>query len=192
MKGLIGYLRERRIAKEACRLELEETRRVLEAAEAEQKRQRDYLYRLGNDFEDHVASMFDPSLFERIHRTPRDDETGGAYAEGMELPDLRFKEISTGRTFWVECKFRAHAGESWDVEWCGYRQLLAYRRVRERTGDPVLVFLGLGGSVRRPDAVYCLDLDDLQYTTMHYAYYRTHRIYWPPRNLDQLLYIAHG
>ena len=168
MKGLIGYLRERRIAKEACRLELEETRRVLEAAEAEQKRQRDYLYRLGNDFEDHVASMFDPSLFERIHRTPRDDETGGAYAEGMELPDLRFKEISTGRTFWVECKFRAHAGESWDVEWCGYRQLLVYRRVRERTGDPVLVFSDSEGAsaVRMPCTAWTWTICNTRRCTM--------------------------
>jgi hypothetical protein len=177
--GIGAYMRRRR----------EERERLL-AEIAEQKRQRDFLYRLGNDFEDTVASMFDPAVFELIHRTPRDDEAHGRYVRGMELPDLRFREIATGRRFWVECKFRAHPREDWSIEWCSRKQLTAYKRTMHEYREPVLVMIGLGGTVQNPEHIYCLDVRDVNYTVLFYGTYKDKRVHMRPSNLDALLYIA--
>ena len=178
--GISAYMRRRREEQERLRAE-----------RAEQKRRRDFLYRLGNDFEDTVAEMFDPSLFELIHRTPRDDETDGRYVRGMELPDLRFREISTGRRFWVECKFRAHPREDWSIEWCSREQLTAYKRTMHEYREPVLAMIGLGGTVQRPERIYCLDVGEINYTTLFYGTYKDRRVHMKPAGLDVLLCIAH-
>lgn len=167
-----------------------EAREIRRREEAEYERQREFLFNLGNDFEDAVISMFDPELFKLIHRTPRYDETHGRYVRGMELPDLRFKEISTGRKFWVECKYRAHYGEKWTIEWCNSNQLRNYKKTMYRTHEPVLVIIGVGGTIKEPEHLYCLDLNRLNFTTLFYGTYKNNRLFLRPHNLESLLYIA--
>lgn len=168
-------------------------RRIRQEAEARQKeleeeqRRADFLYALGNDFEDTVASMFDPSKFRQIHRTPRHDQNRGRYVPGMELPDLRFQEISTGKRFWVECKYRARPNQDWSLDWCSPEQLRSYKATRIRTKEPVLIFIGLGDPVSSPDRIYCLDLDRIDFTTLFYGTYRSNRICMRPQSLDSLL-----
>ena len=86
------------------RQERKEQRRLERERQLEQQRreedQRRFLYRLGNDFEDYVITMFDPERFELIHRTPTNDDTNGKFVHSMIYPDLRFRERSTGRRFW--------------------------------------------------------------------------------------------
>lgn len=167
-----------------------EAREIRRREEAEYERQREFLFNLGNDFEDAVISMFDPELFKLIHRTPRYDETHGRYVRGMELPDLRFKEKSTGRKFWVECKYRAHYGEKWTIEWCNPNQLRNYKKTMYRTHEPVLVIIGVGGTIKEPEHLYCLDLNRLNFTTLFYGTYKNNRLFLRPHNLESLLYIA--
>ncbi len=167
-----------------------EAREIRRREEAEYERQREFLFNLGNDFEDTVISMFDPELFELIHRTPRYDETHGRYVRGMELPDLRFREKSTGRKFWIECKYRAHYGEKWTIEWCNPNQLRNYKKTMYRTHEPVLVIIGVGGTIKEPEHLYCLDLNRLNFTTLFYGTYKNNRLYMKPNNLESLLYIA--
>ncbi len=167
-----------------------EAREIRRREEAEYERQREFLFNLGNDFEDTVISMFDPELFELIHRTPRYDETHGRYVRGMELPDLRFREKSTGRKFWIECKYRAHYGEKWTIEWCNPNQLRNYKKTMYRTHEPVLVIIGVGGTIKEPEHLYCLDLNRLNFTTLFYGTYKNNRLFLKPHNLESLLYIA--
>ncbi len=167
-----------------------EAREIRRREEVEYERQREFLFNLGNDFEDTVISMFDPELFELIHRTPRYDETHGRYVRGMELPDLRFKEKSTGRKFWIECKYRAHYGEKWTIEWCNPNQLRNYKKTMYRTHEPVLVIIGVGGTIKEPEHLYCLDLNRLNFTTLFYGTYKNNRLFLKPHNLESLLYIA--
>ncbi len=161
-----------------------------EAELAEQERQRAFLYKLGNDFEDTAASMFDPGAFRQIHRTPRDDETNGRYVRDMGYPDLRFVENATGRRFWVECKFRAHVGPKWEIDWCTDEQLYRYKRIRERTREPVFIMIGVGGTVQQPERIYCLDLDRINFTTLFYGTYKRNRVYGKIDDLDGLLDLA--
>ena len=196
-QGIRRFLSDRREARarrmekaeaQAIQREIDYERAQREAEE--RQRQEDFLYTLGNDFEDTVASMFDPSKFRQIHRTPRHDRANGQYIPGMELPDLRFQEVSTGRRFWVECKYRARPNPDWSLDWCSPKQLRSYKDTMYRTGEPVLVIIGVGGPVWRPDSVYCLDLDRLDYPTLFYGAYKGHRLYMNPDSLDTLLYIG--
>ncbi len=154
------------------------------------RRAEDRRYRRGNDFEDHVARMFDPSRFELVHRTPTHAETGGRFVESMAWPDLRLVERSTGRGFWVEVKFRSHPGYRGSVEWCTEKQLGEYRRAAMESGLPVLLMMGVGGTVRRPARVYCVDVSKMPYTTLYYGTYVGKRVRGKVRDLDSLLETA--
>lgn len=174
------YLQERKELAELRRREIERQERI-----------REYHFGMGNDFEDTVVRMFDPSVFELIHRTPRYDEAHGRYVRGMELPDLRFREISTGRKFWVECKYRSRFEPDWSIEWCLRSQLTAYKRTSHEYRGPVLIVIGVGGTVEKPDKVYCLDLDRINFTTLYYGTFKENRVYWEmPKTLDGLLEVA--
>lgn len=190
---IAGRREARRRAKEkaeALGIQREIDRELAQREAEERQRQEDFLYALGNDFEDTVASMFDPSRFRQIHRTPRHDQAGGRYVPGMELPDLRFQEISTGRRFWVECKYRARPNPDWSLDWCSPQQLRSYKEAMRSTKEPVLILIGVGGPVRSPDRIYCLDLERLDNTTIFYGAYKGSRLYMKPYSLDALLYIG--
>lgn len=111
--SLLSSIRERisssferwrnRRQEEKERKQIERERRLEQQRREEE--QRKFLYRLGNDFEDYVITMFNPEKFELIHRTPTNDDTNGRFVHSMVYPDLRFREIATGRKFWVEVKF---------------------------------------------------------------------------------------
>ena len=111
--SLLSSIRERisssferwrnRRQEEKERKRIERERRLEQQRREEEKRK--FLYRLGNDFEDYVITMFNPEKFELIHRTPTNDDTNGRFVHSMVYPDLRFREIATGRKFWVEVKF---------------------------------------------------------------------------------------
>ena len=174
------YLQERRETVELRRQEAERQERI-----------REHYFGMGNDFEDTVIRMFDPSVFELIHRTPRYDESHGRYVHGMELPDLRFKEISTGRKFWVECKYRSRFEPDWSIEWCTRSQLTAYKRTSHEYRGPVLIVIGVGGTIEKPEKAYCLDLARINFTTLYYGTFKENRVYWEmPKTLDGLLEVA--
>ena len=111
--SLLSSIRERisssferwrnRRQEEKERKQIERERRLEQ--QLREEKQRKFLYRLGNDFEDYVITMFNPEKFELIHRTPTNDDTNGRFVHSMVYPDLRFREIATGRKFWVEVKF---------------------------------------------------------------------------------------
>ena len=154
------------------------------------RRAEDRRYRRGNDFEGHVARMFDPSRFELVHRTPTHAETGGRFVQSMAWPDLRLVEKSTGREFWVEVKYRSHPGRRGSVEWCSEKQLGEYRRAARESGLPVLLMMGVGGTVRRPTRVYCIDVSRMPYTTLYYGTYVGKRVRGKIKDLDSLLVTA--
>lgn len=167
--------------------EAKENARRRAAEQAERERQSRFLYGLGNDFEDTVASMFDPESFELIHRTPRHDDDDGRYVRGMAYPDLRFVEKSSGRSFWVECKFRAHVGPKWEIEWCNRDQLTRYKRTMHQYREPVLIVIGVGGTAQHPERIYCLNLDRVNFTTLYYGTYKDNRLHGRVTDLDGLL-----
>ena len=184
LNSISSYLEKRRIRREEEkeRRRIERERRLEQARREEEQRR--FLYRLGNDFEDHVITMFDPSKFELIHRTPTNDDTNGRFVSSMVLPDLRFREISTGRKFWVEVKFRARTEDRGVITWCNDNQLRHYKRTMYESRNPVFVMIGVGGSVQCPERVYLVNLDRINFTTLYYGTYAHNRVY--PKRIDSL------
>lgn len=174
---------------EAARRE-EERRRQAEIRRREEEHKR-AMYRKGNEFEDYVRNMFPPDRFELIHRTPTNDETGGRYVHSMIYPDLRFKEKSTGRKFWVEVKYRSHAESDGSIVWCAVKQLTNYKRTMYESREKVFIIMGVGGTVQKPDKVYCLDLENINFVKLFYGTYKDHRImFGSVESLKQLEYIS--
>jgi|GEM_PF-1129244 len=168
----------------------EERRKQAEARRKEEERKRQ-LYRRGNEFEDYVKGMFPEDRFTLIHRTPTNDDTGGRYVHSMIYPDLRFIDKATGRKFWVEVKYRSHAESDGSIVWCADNQLTNYKRTMYESRCKVFIIMGVGGTVQRPDKVYCLDLENINFTKLFYGTYKNHRIMFSKvESLKQLEYIS--
>ena len=185
------YLEQRHIRKaeeEERKRKAWEKRREEERKEYERQQR---MYRRGNDFEDYVIGMFDPERFDLIHRTPTNDDTNGRFVHSMVYPDLRFRERSTGRRFWVEVKFRSHTEDRGSITWCSDNQLRNYKRTMYESRDPVFIMIGLGGTTQDPDKVFCLDLARINFTTLFYNTYAHNRVYSEQiGSLEQLMAIA--
>lgn len=174
--------------KEQIRNEERRRQAVARQKEEEHKRQ---MYRKGSGFENYVRSMFPDDKFILIHRTPTNDDTGGRYTHDMIYPDLRFIDKATGRKFWVEVKYRSHAENDGSIIWCADNQLTNYKRTMYESRNKVFIMLGVGGTVDRPAKVYCLDLDDINFTKLFYGTYKSHRImFGTVESLKQLEYIS--
>ena len=185
------YLERHRRKKDAKALLIRVKHLVLLEQARERREYQQKNFRIGNEFEDYVIRMFDPHRFELIHRTPTYRDTDGRFVSSMVYPDLRFREISTGRQFWVEVKYRSRTEESGNITWCSYGQLRNYKNARMASGEPVFIVIGLGGNSKEPNRIFGLDLDRIQYTTLYYKTYANHRVFVKKINsLDQLRYLA--
>ena len=120
--------------------------------------------------------MFDPEKFELIHRTPTNDDTNGRFVHSMVYPDLRFREIATGRKFWVEVKFRARTEDRGVITWCNDNQLRNCKKTMYESRNPVFIMIGLGGTVQNPEKIFCLNLDRINFTTLYYGTYVHNRV----------------
>ena len=188
LKSLISEWREKR--KQAA-IRREEERKRLEEIRRREEEHRRAMYRKGNEFEEYVRNMFPEEKFELIHRTPTDEDTGGRYVHSMIYPDLRFRERSTGRRFWVEVKFRSRTEQDGSIIWCTDNQLTNYKRAMFDTREKVFIMIGIGGTVQNPSKVYCLNLEDINFTTLFYRTYKDHRImFGTVESFRQLCYIA--
>ena len=177
-----------RIAKEK-----EEHKRIRDQWEKEEAELKARPYRIGNEFEDYVKGMFPRDRFELLHRTPTHEETGGRYVHEMIYPDLRFKDRVSGERFWVEVKYRSHTEEDGSIEWCAENQLTNYKRIMYRTDEKVFIMIGVGGDTKDPEKVYCLDLQNINFTRLFYGTYRGHRLMFDHvESFRQLDYIANG
>ena len=148
-------------------------------------------YDRGNEFETYVSRMFPSDRFELTYRTVTDREAGGEFVEGMEYPDLRLTEISSGRRFWVECKYRVSTRPDGGIAWCDEHQIETYRRIERDSGYPVFVMMGVGGRPDNPFRVYCVNLDHLRFTVVPESRLEACRIHLKKvDNLRQLEFIA--
>lgn len=189
--GIISWLNSRRERKNAERLQRRENEELLKRRKKKEEKEKQFLYRLGNRFEDYVISMFDPEKFDLIHRTPTNEDTRGRYVDSMRLPDLRFKEHSTGRKFWVECKFRATTEDLGNVTWCTDNQLRNYKRTHYKYRETVFIMMGLRGAATKPDKVFCLNLERINFTRLFYSTYCTNQVKMEKiESYEQLLKIS--
>jgi hypothetical protein len=115
----------------------------------------------GNYFEAFVCNLFPSDDFDVVHATTATDDLNGRRIGEVKDPDFRFFHKSSGRFFWVECKFRTTLydgkikwAEKWQME--GYQQFQRLHRP-----EKVYVVIGFGGSPTNPDGLYSIPLDEI-------------------------------
>lgn len=197
-KSFHDWLEGRRIEADKRRIERQrqqalrrQERQRIEAERRIAEEHKRHMYRKGNEFEDYVKGMFPEDRFTLIHRTPTNDDTGGRYVHSMIYPDLRFVDKTTGRRFWVEVKYRSQTESDGCIVWCTDNQLTNYKRTMYESREKVFIFMGVGGTVQKPNKVYCLDLENINFTKLFYGTYKDHRImFGKVESLKQIEYIA--
>jgi hypothetical protein len=118
----------------------------------------DMSFKKGGKFEHYTASLFPPSHYELLHRTPEFREE---FSEECLLPDFKFKDKKTGFEFYVEAKYRkAIYGDK--LEWCDREQLYRYKEYDKEA--PVFIMIGLEGNPADPEYVFLIPLQAAPFT----------------------------
>lgn len=121
----------------------------------------------GDLFEDYVLDMFPENVFGAIHVTPRSSDLNGRKVESQNEPDFQFRHKPTNHKFWVECKFRADLFQG-KIAWSKPWQLAKYKEFQEaHRPEKMFVVIGFGGRSSRPEEMYCIPLDEVQYPALY-------------------------
>ncbi|MCD1294706.1 hypothetical protein CUJ83_06795 [Methanocella sp. CWC-04] len=122
----------------------------------------DPTHSLGYAFEKHVIGLFgkDFKVIKWIL-----DGAGHTREEIDFNPDITVEHLPTGDVIGIECKFRSTLYNG-SISWAKEYQLAKYDRYKERTGNPVFVIIGLGGTPEKPEVMYCLPLWKAKYNIL--------------------------
>lgn len=126
-------------------------------------------YQRGKLFENYALRLFPAEGFNIIHKTVGGADLDGRYTEDCVNPDYKFRDRATGQEFWVECKFRSHRGEKGNVTWTDMRRLNRYKQIRQESGIPLFVLVGIGGEPDDPSELLFFNLDKAGYATIFYS-----------------------
>jgi hypothetical protein len=115
----------------------------------------------GHYFEEFVRSLFPSEDFDVLHaKTTRNDLKSGRFGETKD-PDFRFCHRSSGRCFWVECKFRSTLYDG-KIKWAEKWQMNRYQEFqRLHRPEKVYIVIGFGGDPNNPDSLYSIPLDKI-------------------------------
>lgn len=170
IKGLINY---------SVNTELEKQKNnkfsfpEIENANTDQKNQNQNIQETkGTEFEEYVENMFSKEKFEIIWKTPHRNENGNL-PKDVKYPDYKFREISTGKEFWIECKFRSYPING-SIQWTNTEQLSRYRLTEIETKTPVLIMIGLYKTPKNPSNIYCMDLKTAKYPNLYMSVCNNH------------------
>lgn len=121
----------------------------------------------GDVFEEYVSRLFPECEYEILHYTPGKDVLSGRGIKSREYPDFQILHRPTGKTFWIECKYRSRLYDGklvWAKDW----QLERYKSFQEEhRPEKVYVIVGFGGLPMRPKRMYCFPLDMIDYPALY-------------------------
>ena len=133
-------------------------------------------------------NLFPEESFNIVHKTVGAADLNGRYTEDCIYPDYKFRDRSTGKEFWVECKYRSHRGERGAIDWTDQEHLQRYKRIRKESGLKTYILIGLGGRPDNPDELLFFDLDERGFATLFYSIQNELRIEKRPySSLEDLL-----
>ena len=134
-------------------------------------------YKEGDAFEAYVANkLFPEPYFDVIHATTRRSDLAGRKIVSATNPDLHLRDARTGDLFWVECKYRTDASiKDRKLIICKNRsQFDRYKKFQEEhRSERVYIVVGFNGRENAPNDLYCIPLDDLEYSWLFLDKLRT-------------------
>ncbi len=123
-------------------------------------------YWKGTRFEQYVTTLFPEPKFVIHDRTRDVSKFLNRRVESDAHPDFVFRNNETGKSFAVECKWRARWAIGKNGEfglWWNLPQWERYSAYQKESGMPVFVAFGIGGSPEKPKEVYFLEVERLHY-----------------------------
>jgi len=133
-------------------------------------------FRKGEEFESYVRGHLLPKdkylLLQRTHgyASNKDD-----FIESSKEPDFKFQSITSGRTFYVEAKYRSGYYRG-TVRWCKSYQLRRYRETDRST--PVYIVIGMGEEPGAPSRVFFVPVKNIRYARLFPSFLRSYEV--PP------------
>lgn len=127
-------------------------------------------YKKGTRFEQYVAELFPEPDFVIQDRTRDVSKFLNRRVESDMHPDFLFRNQKTGKSFAVECKWRGKWARNKNGElgiWWKPYQAEHYAAYGKKSGMPVFVALGIGGSPEKPTEIYFLEADRLHYVFLN-------------------------
>jgi len=120
---------------------------------------------IGKTFENYALEILFPrEYFVLLERVPEFTSNRQHFALNALNPDFKFKEIKTGRIFYVEAKFRSRRKNCNEIRWTYRAQLFRYLSINQCI--PTFVLLGVGGSPESPELTALIPVEQAQYTSL--------------------------
>ncbi|MDO8571123.1 MAG: hypothetical protein Q7R79_00400 [bacterium] len=145
-------------------------------------------YWKGTRFEQYVSTLFPEPEFVIQDRTRDISKFLNRRVESDAHPDFVFRNKKTGKSFAVECKWRAHWSRGRSGEpglWWSLPQWERYCVFEKESDMPVYVAFGIGGTPQKPKEVHFLELDRLHYVFLTQALIRSGYKEIPPSLLPK-------
>jgi hypothetical protein len=114
---------------------------------------------LGEKFEWYIREfLFVDVYYDLLEVPPTFTKNRRHFPQSALRPDFKFRDLRTGRQFYVEAKFRSGQINNSDVRCSYYDQLARYRSFNKEC--PTFLILGVGGIPAQPAFVTLLPIEE--------------------------------
>jgi len=116
-------------------------------------------HRMREQFEEFVSGILFPKKnYEILHQTPDSSANEERYNKSSDQPDFKFRDYTTGKSFWVECKYqtvwRGKFPDQYLTPFLKEYELDRYTKLDKH--EPVFIAVGTGGVAYFPTQSYLI------------------------------------
>ena len=116
-------------------------------------------HRMREQFEEFVSGILFPKKnYEILHQTPDSSANEERYNKSSDQPDFKFRDYTTGKSFWVECKYqtvwRGKFPDQYLTPFLKEYELDRYTKLDK--DEPVFIAVGTGGVAYFPTQSYLI------------------------------------
>lgn len=116
-------------------------------------------HRMREQFEEFVSGILFPKKnYEILHQTPDSSANEERYNKSSDQPDFKFRDYTTGKSFWVECKYqtvwRGKIPDQYLTPFLKEYELDRYTKLDK--DEPVFIAVGTGGVAYFPTQSYLI------------------------------------
>ena len=116
-------------------------------------------HRMREQFEEFVSEfLFPKKNYEILHQTPDSSANEERYIKSSDQPDFKFRDYTTGKSFWVECKYqtvwRGKFPDQYLTPFLKEYELDRYTKLDK--DEPVFIAVGTGGVAYFPTQSYLI------------------------------------
>jgi len=116
-------------------------------------------HRMREQFEEFVSGILFPKKnYGILHQTPDSSANEERYNKSSDQPDFKFRDYTTGKSFWVECKYqtvwRGKFPDQYLTPFLKEYELDRYTKLDK--DEPVFIAVGTGGVAYFPTQSYLI------------------------------------